>query len=150
MIFFINKQSRQKATKHTRRIQEAEKQRGKPKKTSPTPKKEASHSKKPISEVISSPMYKLFQLHKLDTKECFSLCTVNVPFLLAMWLLSFQTIQKIQRRTEIQVFLLFFPTKEPFQLSNMSLTSLGKTQETPTRERMISHRGQTTKQWSRM
>ena len=33
-------------------------------KTSPALQLEANHSKKPISEEISSPMYKLFQLHK--------------------------------------------------------------------------------------
>ena len=68
-------------------------------KTSPAPQLEANHSKKPISEEILSHMYKLFQLHKLETKECFSFYTSTIPSLKAMRLRSFHTVQKMHRGT---------------------------------------------------
>ena len=40
------------------------------------------------------------------------------PPLQANLFLSFQTVQKIHTGTEFQIFFLFFPTKEPLQLSN--------------------------------
>ena len=49
-----------------------------------SPQHEANHSKKPINEEISSPMYRLFQPHNLETKECLSFCTFTVPSLKTM------------------------------------------------------------------
>ena len=118
--------------------------------TSPAPQREANHSKKPISEEISSPMYKLFQLQKLKTKECSSFCTSIVPSQKAMRLRSFQTVQKMKSGADFQIFLLFFPTKEPFQLMRASLTDFGKTQEKPIKEKKRSQRGLTIKQCNKI
>ena len=104
------------------------------------PQHEANHSKKPISEKISSPMYNLFQLHKLETKECLSFCTSTIPALKTMRSRSCDTIQKMQRGKNFQIFLLFFPTSEPYQLIRASLRVLGKNQEKPTKEKKRSQR----------
>ena len=44
-----------------------------------SPLVDANHSKKPISEEDSSPIYNLAQLHKLHTKEFLSFCTAKEP-----------------------------------------------------------------------
>ena len=68
--------------------------------------------KKPISEVISSPMYMLFQPHKLETKECFNLYTAKDQFLrLNSFFLSKPSKKCTRERTDFQIFDLFFPTK---------------------------------------
>lgn len=85
-------------------------------------------------------MYKLLQLHKLDKKECFNLFIAKGPSLRATQFLSFQTLQKMHRGTEFQIFVLFFPIKELLQLSKASLAILGKNKQTPIREKMIFHR----------
>ena len=103
-------------------------------KPSPTPQFEVTHSKKPLRKESSLPIYKLLQLHKLDTKECFNLYTAKVSSLNATQFLSFQIVQKMQRGTDFQIFNLFLPTKESFQLIKASLIVLGKTQEMPIRE----------------
>ena len=110
----------------------------------------ASHSKKPKSEEDSSPIYTLAQLHKVHTKEFLSFCISNTPPLKANLFLSFHTVQKIHNGMEFQIFFLFFPTKEPLQLNNASLTNSGNTHWTPTRARTISHRALTTIQCKRM
>ena len=80
-------------------------------KTSLAPQLEANSSKKPISEEISSPMYKLFQLHKLETNECFSFCTSIVPSLNAMRLRSFHTVQKMKKGNKFPNLSSFFSNK---------------------------------------
>ena len=99
-----------------------------------------------LSEEISSPMYKLFQLHKLKTKECLSFLTSTIPSLKAMRLRSFQTVQKMKSGMDFQIF----PTKEPFQLMRASLTVFGKTQEKPIKEKKRSQRGLTIGQCSKI
>ena len=110
----------------------------------------ASHSKKPKSEEDSSPIYILTQLHKLHTKEFLSFCIAKDPPLKANLFLSFHTIQKIHNGMEFQIFFLFFPTKEPLQLNNASVTDSVNTHWTPTRARTISQRALTTIQCKRM
>ena len=141
MFFFIDKPVKSRSYKIYRYPKNK-----RSRKTSPAPQLGANHSKKPISGEISSPLYKLFQPHKLKTKECFNLYRAKDPFLEAIRFLFFQTVQKMHRGTDFQIFDLFFPTKEPFQLSKTSLTVLGKTQGIPTKERMISHKGLTIEQ----
>ena len=67
-------------------------------------------------------MYTLAQLHKLHTKEFLSFCIAKEPLLKANLFLSFHTVQKIHNGMEFQIFFLFFPTKGPLQLNNISLT----------------------------
>ena len=49
--------------------------------------------------------------------------------------LSFQIVKKMRKGTDFQVYFLFLPTKEPLQLVKASFNILGKTQQTPTREK---------------
>ena len=72
------------------------------------------------------------------------------PPLKANLFLSFQTVQKIHTGMEFQIFFLFFPTKEPFQLSNTSMTVSGNTQWTPNKARIISQRTLASVQCKRM
>ena len=109
----------------------------------------ASHSKNPKSEEDSFLIYTLAQLHRVHTKEFLSFCISNTPPLKANLFLSFQTVQKIHNGMDFQIFFLFFPTKEPLQLNNASLTSSGNTHLTPTRARMISQRALTTIQYKK-
>ena len=80
---------------------------------------EANHSKKPIRESGSSPIYNLAQPHKLHTKEVFNFWIANTPPLKASLFLSFQIIQKMYSGMD---FLSFFPQKiyaeQYFFLSN--------------------------------
>ena len=63
--------------------------------------------------------------------------------------LSFHTVQKIHTSMEFQIFFLF-PTKEPLQLSNTSMTVSGNTQWTPNKARIISQRTLATVHCKRM
>ena len=94
-FFFLIDKQRSKATKYTGSQKtsphpytgnQKEKGQAEQKKNPPhTPQFKFIHSKKPIRVVISPPMYKLFQLHKLERKECFNLCIARVPSLKAIW-----------------------------------------------------------------
>ena len=106
-----------------------------------TPHLNASHSKKPMSEEISSPRYNLFQLHKLCTKDNFNLCTIKVPSLKAIRYLSFQIVQKMkmQMGIDLQIFLLFFSHKRTSPAGDGLLDTAGKV-PVPFREKMSSHK----------
>ena len=72
---------------------------------------DANHSKKPIRESDSSPIYNLAQLHKLQTKEFLSFWIAKEPPpLKASLFLSFQTVQKMYNGMDFQIFF-FFPQK---------------------------------------
>ena len=105
---------------------------------------DANHSKKPMRDEDSSPIYTLAQLHKLHTKEFLSFCTTKEPPLKANLFLSFQTIQKIHNGMDFQIFFLFLPTKGPLQLNNTSFTVSRNTHWMPNKARTISQRTLTT------
>ena len=89
---------------------------------------EANHSKKPIREQGSAPLYNFAHPHTLQTKKFLIFWIANYPPPLnANLFLSFQTVQKINNGMDLQIFSLFLPTKEPFQLRTTSFTVSGKT-----------------------
>ena len=95
-------------------------------------------------------MYTLAQLHKLHTKKFLNFWISKDPHLKANLFLSFQTVQKMHNGMEFQVFFLFFPIKEPLQLSNTSITDSGNTHWTPKMTRAISQRVLTSVQCNRI
>ena len=95
-------------------------------------------------------MYTLAQLHKLHTKEFLIFWIANDPPLKVNLFISFQTVQNMHNGMKFQIFFLFFPTKEPLQLSITSLIDSGNTHWTPKMARTISQRVLTTIQCKRM
>ena len=76
---------------------------------------EANHSKNPIRERGSAPLYNFAQPHTLQTKELLIFWIANSPPpLKANLFISFQTVQKINNGMDLQIFFLFLPTNEPF------------------------------------
>ena len=69
LLYFIDRLAKQKKLQGIQDVYTAKDKKKEKQKTLPSPRLEATHSKKPTGEESSSPMYKLFQLHKLDTKE---------------------------------------------------------------------------------
>ena len=88
---------------------------------------EANHSKNPIRERGSASLYNFAHPHTLQTKEFLIFWIANSPLLNVNLFLSFQTVQKINNGMDLQIFSLFLPTKEPFQLRTISFTVSGKT-----------------------
>ena len=140
---YINEEA--ESYKYTGRIQSNNPLSKQKKSTRPTtPQLDANHSKNPIRDTRSSPIYNLAQLHKLQTKEFLSFWISNTPPLKVNLFLSFKTFQKIHNGMDFHIFFLFFPKKEPLQLVKTSFTVSGKTHCTPDNPRTISHRTLTT------
>ena len=104
---------------------------------------EANHSKNPIRERESAPLYNFAQPYTLQTKEFLIFWIANSlpnpPSLNANRFLSFQTVQKINNGMDLQIFFLFLPTNEPFQLRTTSFKVSRKIHWALNKPRTISH-----------
>ena len=80
-------------------------------------------------------------------KEYFNFCIDILSSLKANRFLAFHTIQKIWRGAALLTFLCFLPTEEICQLSRVSLTEHGNTQDTPNKEKSNSHKTLIFEQW---
>ena len=74
---------------------------------------EANHSKNPIRERGSAPLYNFAQPHTLQKKKEFLIFWIanSPPPLKANLFLSFQTVQKMYSGMDFQIFFHFFPHK---------------------------------------